>query len=70
MHVIIILLWARHTGMGGLFAPCLRDDIFVNMLYALKGYGEEPTIGCCEMPNRHAAATTTKKECDEMTSGR
>ncbi len=70
MHVIIILLWARHTGMGGLFAPCLRDDIFVNMLYALKGNGEETTIGCCEMPNRHAAATTTKKECDEMTSGR
>ena len=68
MHIII--LWTRHTGMGGLFAPCLRDDIFVNMLYALKGYGEEPTIGCCEMPNRHAAATTTKKECDEMTSGR
>ncbi|XP_071169701.1 uncharacterized protein [Mytilus edulis] len=55
------------TSVGAFFAPCLRDDIELQIKTLEQNYSTTETLGCCEMASRNTAATTTQTECQHLT---
>ena len=56
---------------GAVYAPCMRDDVFINTEYAAQGLADTLDLGCCEVDveNRRIAGTTSKAECEISTNG-
>ncbi|XP_069139841.1 inactive rhomboid protein 1-like isoform X2 [Argopecten irradians] len=49
--------------IGALYAPCMREDIGIQIEYSKDGYSKTSTLGCCEVASRNVAGTTTQSEC-------
>ncbi|CAH1258108.1 RHBDF2 [Branchiostoma lanceolatum] len=67
-------LWIGPTmtywiGQGATFAPCMRDDYVTNLYLAQRQFDLSVPLGCCELPTRDLAGTTTQAECDTLTGG-
>ncbi|XP_078668006.1 inactive rhomboid protein 1-like [Branchiostoma floridae x Branchiostoma belcheri] len=67
-------LWIGPTmrywiSQGATFAPCMRDDYVTNLYLAQAQFDLSVPLGCCELPARDLAGTTTQAECDTLTGG-
>ncbi|VDI82182.1 Hypothetical predicted protein [Mytilus galloprovincialis] len=62
-------LFDQGPGVGAFFAPCLRDDIELQIKTLEQNYSTTEPLGCCEMASRNTAATTTQTECQHLTDG-
>ncbi|XP_078588387.1 uncharacterized protein LOC144869190 isoform X6 [Branchiostoma floridae x Branchiostoma japonicum] len=67
-------LWIGPTmrywiSQGATFAPCMRDDYVTNLYLAQQQFDMSVPLGCCELPTRDLAGTTTQTECDTLTGG-
>lgn len=58
-------------GFGGVFAPCLRNDVTLNIAQPEKENFSLllPPLGCCEVMTRNTAGTTTAHMCADLTGG-
>lgn len=56
-------------GVGAVFAPCMREDIQLQLEQSRQNYSTDVPLGCCEVASRNVAGTTTKSECEQFTEG-
>ncbi|KAL4232347.1 hypothetical protein ACF0H5_009916 [Mactra antiquata] len=56
-------------GCGAVFAPCMRQDMKIQLEYSRQNYSTVETLGCCEIASRNVAGTTTQTECESLTEG-
>lgn len=57
------------SGAGSFYAPCVREDIEIRILYSHYNFSSHNVLGCCEVVARNVAGTTTELECQEYTRG-